>query len=53
MTSVQIWLNGEHYVLDRQQWEELTESVDGPVQQLPDGELQELVEDVTTPESTD
>jgi hypothetical protein len=53
MTTVQLWLNGEHYVLDREQWEELTEAVDGPVHQLPDGELQDLAEDITDSESTD
>jgi len=53
MTTVQLWLNGEHYVLDRDQWEALTESIDGPVHQLPDGELQNLVEDIIDSESTD
>ena len=56
MTTIELWVGGEHYVLDRDQWEELTESVDGPVHALDDDELDELLEDISDPspaESTD
>jgi len=53
MTTVQIWVAGEHYVLDRDEWEELTESVDGPVHARDDEELLELLDEITEPESTD
>jgi Mn-dependent DtxR family transcriptional regulator len=52
MTTVEIWPNGEHFGLTREQWEELTESVDGPVHHL-DDELAERIRDFIDDGSTD
>ena len=47
MTSVQLWIAGEHYVLDLDEWEEPTESIDGPVHDRPEEELLELLDEIT------
>jgi hypothetical protein len=47
MTTIELWVGGEHYVLDRDQWEELTDGLgDEPVHALPDGELEDRLDDV-------
>jgi hypothetical protein len=48
MTTVQLWLNGEHYVLDREEWETLVDSLDGSVHDLDDEELQDRIEQART-----
>jgi hypothetical protein len=51
MTTVELWLNGEHYVFDREQWEALVDSVDGPVHDLDDDELQDRIDQALATES--
>lgn len=48
MTTVEMWIAGEHYVFDGEEWETLVDSIDGSVHDLDDEELQDRIDQART-----